>query len=72
MKLEIKFKNGQTEIKEVSKLDLKKKNPCINCRKDGGCYDHGCFMPEDWGDFLVSRDHEIRVQDVETIKVIQF
>ena len=47
MKLEIKFKNGQTEIKEVSKLDLQNKNPCVNCRKDGGCYDHGCFMPED-------------------------
>lgn len=73
MKLEIKYKNGQTEIKDVSKLDLQKKNPCINCRKDGGCYDHGCFMPEDWGDFLVSIEHghEIRVQDVEMIRVVQ-
>lgn len=74
MKLEIKFKNGQTEIKEVSKLDLQNKNPCVNCRKDGGCYDHGCFMPEDWGDFLVSTEHvghHIRIQDVEMIRVIQ-
>ncbi|MCR4741866.1 MAG: hypothetical protein K5866_03215 [Treponema sp.] len=71
MKLEIKLKNGQTEIKEVSTLDLKKKNPCINCRIDGGCYDHSCFMSEDWGDFLVSTEHEIRVQDVEMIRVLQ-
>ena len=73
MKLEIKFKNGQTEIKEVSKLELQNKNPCTNCRKDGGCYDHGCFMPEDWGDFLVSIEHghEIRIQDIEMIRVVQ-
>jgi hypothetical protein len=30
-------------------------------------------MPEDWGDFLISIEHghEIRIQDIETIRVVQ-
>jgi hypothetical protein len=70
MKLSIKYTNGSVDIKEVSRLSLKKKNPCTNCRKDGGCYDHGCFLPEDWGDFLVSENEELRLQDIDTISVV--
>lgn len=53
MKLFVKYKNGSVEIVNVSELSYHTKNPCLNCRKGGGCYDHGCFMPEDWGDFLL-------------------
>ena len=55
MKLFVKYKNGSVEIVNVSELSYHTKNPCLNCRKGGGCYDHGCFMPEDWGDFLTSK-----------------
>ena len=47
MKLFVKYKNGSVEIVNVSELSYHKKNPCLKCRKGGGCYGHGCFMPED-------------------------
>lgn len=72
MVLEVKYKNGLIEIQKVSKLSFQNKNPCINCRKDGGCYDHGCFMPEDWGDFLISENNSIRIQDTQEIKIKEF
>ena len=71
MQLFVKYKNGSTEIVNVSELSYHTVNPCLNCRPDGGCYDHGCFMPEDWGDFLVSQScgTSIRLQDVQDILV---
>lgn len=71
MQLLVKYKNGSTEIVNVSKLSYHTVNPCLNCRQDGGCYGHGCFMPEDWGDFLVSQScgTSIRLQDVQDILV---
>ena len=67
MKLFVKYKNGSVEIVNVSELSYDKKNPCLKCRTGGGCYDHGCFMPEDWGDFLLSKsgDVSIRLQEVQ-------
>lgn len=44
MKLFVKYKNGSVEIVNVSELSYHTKNPCLNCRKGGGCYDHGCFI----------------------------
>ena len=71
MQLFVKYKGGSTEIVNVSELSYHTVNPCLNCRSDGGCYDHGCFMPEDWGDFLVSQScgTSIRLQDVQDILV---
>lgn len=69
MKLTIKYKNGSSETLDVEKLGHYSKNPCASCRKDGGCYEHGCFMPEEWGDFLDLGHHHIRVQDVESMHV---
>ena len=69
MELKVKFKNGLVEIKKVKKLEYSSKNPCIRCRKGGGCYDHGCFMPEEWGDFLTSENHSIRLQDVDELLI---
>lgn len=71
MKLLVKYKNGSVEIVNVSELSHHTKNPCVNCRQEGGCYDHGCFMPEDWGDFLTSQSCgvSIRVQDIQEIRV---
>ena len=72
MKIKIKYKNGLVEIKEASSFNIRTKNPCINCRSDGGCYDHGCFLPEDWGDFLIFENSEVRIQDTDDINVIDF
>jgi hypothetical protein len=72
MKITVKYKNGQMETIEVSQIKLQNKNPCVKCRNNGGCYDHGCFMPEDCGDFLVSTHHEIRIQDVDNIYIKEF
>ena len=47
MQLLVKYKNGSTETVNVSELSYHTVNPCLNCRQDGGCYGHGCFMPED-------------------------
>ena len=71
MQLFVKYKNGSTEIVNVSELSYHIVNPCLNCRPDGGCYDHGCFMPEDWGDFLISKsgDVSIRLQDIQEVQV---
>ena len=71
MKLFVKYKNGSIEIINVSELSYHKKNPCLKCRKGGRCYDHGCFMPEDWGDFLTSKsgDVSIRLQDIQEVQV---
>lgn len=68
MKLFVKYKNGSVEIVNVSELSYHTKNPCLNCRKGSGCYDHGCFMPEDWGDFLTSQSCgvSIRLQDIQS------
>ena len=52
MKLLVKYKNGSVEIVNVLELSYYTKNPCLNCRQEGGCYDHGRFMPEDWEIFL--------------------
>ena len=72
MKVEVRYKNGQIEITEITKVQLKTKNPCIKCRNDGGCYDHGCFMPEDWGNFIVSGNNELRMQDIDDILIMEF
>ena len=73
MKLTMKFKNGLKQTLETSSLKTIKKNPCLGCRPDGGCYDHSCFMPEDWGDFLIlEKGNTIRIQDTETIMIKEF
>ena len=71
MQLFVKYKNGSTEIVNVSELSYHTVNPCLNCRQDGGYYDHGCFMPEDQGDFLISQScgTSVRLQDVQDILV---
>lgn len=72
MKIQAQMKDGSTRIETVDRVKFYSKNPCINCRPDGGCFDHGCFLPEDWGDFLDlgSKEH-IRVQDIKTLRVIE-
>ncbi len=74
MKLYVKYKNGQVDFVNILDLTSITKNPCINCRKDGGCYDHGCFSPEDWGDFIVSQSSgvSIRVQDIQELHIKEF
>ena len=71
MKLLVKYKNGSVEIVNVLELSYYTKNSCLNCRQEGGCYDHGRFMPEDWGDFLISQSCgvSIRVQDIQEVQV---
>ena len=55
MKLFVKYKNGSVEIVNVSELSYHKKNPCLKCRKSGGCYDHGCFMASFFGKNFVQK-----------------
>ena len=63
--------NAMMKAVGLSELSYYKRNPCLKCRKGGGCYDHGCFMPEDWGDFLTSKSCgvSIRLQDIQEVQV---
>ena len=71
MKILVKFKNGVSDTYEVGKVKFFTKNPCLKCRPDGGCYGHGCFSSEDWGDFLdIGNNKSLRMQDIENIKVM--
>lgn len=47
MKLLVKYKSGLMDLVNISNASYVTKNPCAKCRKGGGCYDHGCFLPED-------------------------
>lgn len=71
MKLLVKYKNGLVDLVDISNISHVTKNPCVKCRKDGGCFDHGCFLPEDWGDFIVSTtsNKTIRVQDIQELHI---
>lgn len=73
MKILVAFKSGHSDILEVNKIDVFSKNPCEKCRPQNSCYDHGCFTPEDWGNFLdLGTGKTIRIQDVANIKVVSF
>ena len=70
MKVQVIKKDQTSRIYEVERVKYFSKNPCLKCRPDGGCYDHGCFNPEDWGDFLDLGKDEIKVTDIKTIRII--
>ena len=71
MRILIKFKDGMSDIFSVENIDMFSKNPCQNCRSDGGCYEHGCFAPEDWGDFLdLGNDRHVKIQDIAHITIL--
>ncbi len=71
MRILVKFKDGTSDTYTVQNIEKFSKNPCQNCRSDGGCYEHGCFTSEDWGDFLdIGNDTHIRIQDIAHITVV--
>lgn len=71
MRILVKFKNGSSDIFSVTNIEKFSMNPCQNCRSDGGCYEHGCFDPADWGDFLdLGNDVHIKIQDISHITIV--
>lgn len=71
MRILVKYKNGTSDVLNVEKIKYFSKNPCLKCRPDGGCYGHGCFSDEDWGDFLdIGNEEGIRIQDVKLIQIL--
>lgn len=72
MKIQAYMQDGSIRTEVVDKVRYYSKNPCTKCRSDGGCFDHGCFTSEDWGDFIEIKNKEpIRVQDVKTLRIVE-
>lgn len=72
MKIQAHMNDGSIRTEVIDRVRFYSKNPCTKCRKDGGCFDHGCFLPEDWGDFIdIGNREPIRVQDVKTLRILE-
>lgn len=72
MKILVKFQNGVSDTFTLDRINFFSKNPCVKCRSDGGCFGHGCFDSEDWGDFLdLGNGKSIKVGDIQNIRILE-